>query len=109
MAGGAAVAVVSLAGFCLSPANGAVGVGQVKNPATGVGSCTLRNPQPKLNLPNPAKLPVSKRRQTYRPDNYDCNGAVFAKPGVQFRRFPQPRDFHITNRKVVRLVRACQA
>src|SRR5579859_6334314 len=109
MAGGATVAVVSLAGFCLSPANGAVGVGQARHPATGVGSCTLKNPHPKLSGPSPARLPLSKRHQTYRPDNYDCEGAVFAKPGVEFRRFPQPRDFRITNRKVVRLVRACQA
>ncbi len=110
IAGGAVVALISMAGFYLSPANGAVGgVRQAKNPATGVGSCTLKNSEPKLNLPNPTKLPLSKRHQTYRPDNYDCDGAVFAKPGVQFRRFPQPHDFHITNRKVVRLARVCQA
>ena len=110
LAGGAVVAVISLAGFCLSPANGAVsGVGQLKNPATGVGSCTLKNSEPKLNLPNPAKLPLSKRHQTYRPDNYDCDGAEFAKPGVEFRRFPQLHDFHITNRKAVRLEQVCQA
>src|SRR5215467_15999937 len=54
-------------------------------------------------------LQLKKRMQTYRPDNYDCDGAEFAKPGVQFRRFPQPHDFHITNRKVVRLARVCSA
>jgi hypothetical protein len=51
---------------------------------------------------------VRKRIQTYRPDNYDCNGAEFARPGVQFARFPQPKNFHIANRKVVRLARVCR-
>jgi len=107
---GSIAAVVSLAGFCLSPANGAVGgVRQLKNPATGVGSCTLKNSEPKLPVRNAPDLPLAKRHQTYRPDNYDCDGAVFAKPGVQFRRFPQPHDFHITNRKAVRLARVCRA
>ena len=107
---GAAVAVLSLAGFYLSPASGAVaGATHPPNPATGVGSCTLKNSEPKLRLRNPTKLPVDQRKQTYRPDNYDCNGAKFAKPGVEFRRFPQPHNFHITNRKVVRLVRVCRS
>jgi PKD repeat protein len=110
LTGGAVIALVSLAGFCLSPANGAVGgVTPARNPATGVGSCTLKNPEPKLPARNAPDLPLSKRHQTYRPDNYDCDGAVFAKPGVQFRRFPQPHNFHITNRKVVRLARVCSA
>jgi len=52
VAGGAILAVVALTGFYLSPANGAVGgAGPLKNPATGVGSCTLKNSEPKLNLP----------------------------------------------------------
>ena len=108
LAGGAVVAVVSLAGFGLSPANGAAGgVSQAENPPTGVGSCTLKNPHPKLDVPNPAKLPLSERRQTYRPDNYDCEGAEFAKSGVQFRRFPQPQNFHVINRKLVRPTLVC--
>ena len=109
LAGGAVVAALALAGFYLSPANGAAaGVAPFAHPATGVGSCTLKNPDPKLAAPNPAKLPLAKRHQTYRPDNYDCDGAQFARPGAEFRRFPQPRDYHITNRKVVRLARVCQ-
>ena len=109
VAGGAVVAVLSMAGFYLSPANGAVsGASQLKNPATGVGSCTLKNSDPKLPLRNAPDLPLGKRPQTYRPDNYDCDGAEFAKPGVEFRRFPQPHNYHITNRKVVRLARVCQ-
>jgi len=109
LAGGTVLAAFALAGFYLSPANDAVaGVAQGAHPATGVGSCTLKNPDPKLAAPNPAKLPLAKRHQTYRPDNYDCDGAQFAKPGAEFRRFPQPRDYHITNRKVVRLARVCQ-
>jgi PKD repeat protein len=109
LAGGAVVAALALAGFYLGPANNAVaGTAQLAHPATGVGSCTLKNPHPKIAAPNPAKLPLAKRHQTYRPDNYDCDGAQFAKPGAEFRRFPQPRDYHITNRKVVRLARVCQ-
>src|SRR5215472_13697363 len=84
--GGAVVAAVSLAVFSLSPAHGAVsGARQLKNPATGVGSCMLKNKDPKLAA---GSLQLKKRMQTYRPDNYDCDGAEFAKPGVQFRRFP---------------------
>src|ERR1700719_548725 len=93
VAGGAIVAVVALTGFYLSPATGAVG-----------GAGPLKNSEPKI----PGR-DLSKRHQTYRPDNYDCEGAVFAKPGVEFRRFPQPHNFHITNRKVVRLARVCNA
>ena len=73
---GSVAVVVSLAGFCLSPANGSVGgVRQLKNPATGVGSCTLKNSEPKLPVRDAPDLPLAKRHQTYRPDNYDCNGA----------------------------------
>ena len=103
LAGCAAVAALSLAGFYLSPANGAAADASQPHPATGVGSCTLKNPHPK-----PSARDLRRRIQTYRPDNYDCDGAEFAKPGVQFQRFPQARDYHITNRKVVRLVRVCQ-
>jgi PKD repeat protein len=107
MAGGAVVAVLSLAGFYLSPASGAATDGTQLHPATGVGSCTLKNKDPKLAVRNVASLPPDKRVQTYRPDNYDCIGAAFAKPGVEFRRFPQPHNFHIINRKVARLARVC--
>jgi PKD repeat protein len=105
LAGGAIVAVVSLTGFYLSPANGAVGgAAQQKGAAAGVDSCSLKNSHPKIG-----GAELRKRIQTYRPDDYDCDGAVFAKPGVQFRRFPQPHNFHITNRKVQRLVKMCKA
>ena len=76
IAASAVVAVASPTALYMHSASGAVsGASPLKNPATGVGSCTLKNPHPKLNLPNPTKLPLSKRHQTYRPDNYDCNGA----------------------------------
>jgi PKD repeat protein len=105
LAGGAIVAVVSLTGFYLSPASGAIGgAAQQKGAAAGVGSCTLKNSHPKIG-----GAELRKRIQTYRPDDYDCDGAVFAKPGVQFRRFPQPHNFHIINRKVQRLVKMCKA
>ncbi|HEY3732807.1 MAG TPA: PKD domain-containing protein [Streptosporangiaceae bacterium] len=46
---------------------------------------------------------------TYRPDNYDCKGARFARPGVEFRSFPQPKSFHITNRKTTELISSCKS
>jgi PKD repeat protein len=103
LAGCTVVAALALAGFYLSPANGAVADVNQPHPATGVGSCTLKNPHPK-----PSARDLEKRIQTYRPDNYDCDGAEFAKPGAQFRRFPQPGNYHITNRKMVRPVRVCR-
>src|SRR5215472_17961619 len=67
LAAGAALAALSLAGFCLSPANGAVaGAAPLAHPATGVGSCTLKNPDPKLAARNPTKLPLAKHP---RPDH----------------------------------------
>ena len=73
IAGGAVIAAVSLAGFFLSPASGAAANGPQPHPATGVGSCTLKNPHPKIG-----GAELRKHIQTYRPDNYDCDGAVFA-------------------------------
>jgi hypothetical protein len=71
LAGCAAVAALSLAGFYLSPANGAAADASQPHPATGVGSCTLKNPHPK-----PSAHDLKMRIQTYRPDNYDCDGAT---------------------------------
>ena len=65
-------------------------------PTTGVGSCTLKNWNPDTDPKNAKDLPLGHRPQTYRPDDYDCTGAVFAKPGVEFAKFPQPRDYRVT-------------
>ncbi|HKC26893.1 MAG TPA: PKD domain-containing protein [Jatrophihabitans sp.] len=97
---GAAVLVLSL--VHLSQAQGA-GV----HPATGVGSCTLKNWNPTGDPGDARDLPAGHRPQTYKPDDYNCTGAKFAAPGVEFRRFPQPHDFEVTNRQVLRQVRAC--
>jgi PKD repeat protein len=110
IAGGVPVVVLSLLGFILSPASGAVAhQARARHPATGVGSCTLKGWNPRRDARGAASLPMGKRPQAYRPDNYDCAGAKFAKPGAEFARFPQPKNFHITNRKVVRPVRSCQS
>jgi len=110
MAGGAVVALLSLAGFYLSPANGAVaGVPHPAHPVTGVGSCPLKDWNPRLDPRNAKNLPPGERPQTYKPDGVDCTGAKFAKPGVEFARFPQPDNFQVTNRKTVRLGRVCRA
>src|SRR5262249_37173460 len=49
------------------------------------------------------------RPQTYKPDDYDCTGAKFAAPGVEFAKFPQPGAFQITNRTTIEPVKVCQA
>jgi PKD repeat protein len=97
-----AVAAAALIGAGFTPAEGA------GHPATGVGSCTLKGWNPAADPADAKNLPVGDRPQTYRPDNYNCTGAVFAKPGVEFARFPQPRDYHITNQHTTRLVRTCK-
>jgi hypothetical protein len=75
--------------------------------ATGVGSCTLKNWNPNTDPDDAKDLPDGDRPQSYKPDDYDCDGASFAKPGVEFTKFPQPRDFHVTNRQTQRSVRDC--
>jgi PKD repeat protein len=110
MAGGVAAAILALGLINMSPAAGAGGpAAAARTTATGVGSCTLKNPTPKLPFPNPASRPLGERPQTYKPDNYDCEGADFAKPRVQFARFPQPKNFRITNRTTIQMVRVCHA
>ena len=83
LTGCAVVAALALAGFYLSPANGAVADVNQPHPATGVGSCTLKNPHPK-----PSAHDLKERIQTYRPDNYDCDGSppAAALPKVAKRR-----------------------
>jgi PKD repeat protein len=97
----ASVAVVALSvpGFFLSPAASGAG-----HPATGVGSCTLKGWNPSTDPAGAKDLPEGDRPQSYRPDNYNCTGAVFAKPGVEFAKFPQPRNFSITNTQTARPV-----
>jgi PKD repeat protein len=95
----AAVVAVGIAMGGVSTAHGS------GRPQTGPGSCTLKgwNPDSK----NEANAPIGHRHMTYKPDNYDCEGAVFAKPGVEFRKFPQPHNFHVNDVHEARLVRTC--
>lgn len=84
--------------------------GGTKSPshaATGLGSCTLKGWNPAVDPDDAAHLPIGQRPQTYRPDNYDCSGAKFAPPGVEFAKFPQPHDLAVTNREVAKAVRVC--
>ena len=90
MAGVVAV-VISLPVAFTSMASGA------GHPATGVGSCTLKGWNPSADPADAKDLPLGDRHQTYIPDNYDCTGAKFAAPGVEFAKFPQPRNFHVTD------------
>ena len=101
---GVAVVVVSLGAIHLSPAAGAGGA----HPATGVGSCTLKNWNPGSDPDDAKDLPQGERPQTYKPDDYNCTGATFAAPGVEFARFPQPKDLRIANRPTVRPVDVCR-
>jgi len=98
-----AVAAAALIAAGLTPAQGA------GHPATGVGSCTLKGWDAATDPADAKDLPIGDRHQTYIPDNYNCTGAVFAKPGVEFAKFPQPRDYHITNQHTTRLVRTCKS
>jgi len=96
----------------LAPASGAaVRAGHPDSglhPATGVGSCTeigwANNRKP---IPNANAIPMGHRPQWYKPDNYDCKGAKFARAGVEFRSFPQPKSFRVTNRKATEIVDTC--
>jgi PKD repeat protein len=60
---------------------------------TGLGSCTLKNWNPNLDPEDAKNLPQGQRPQSYRPDDYNCAGAAFASPGVEFAKFPQPHNF----------------
>jgi len=63
------------------------------HPATGVGSCTVKNTNPGDD--GDAKdAPEGSRPQSYKPDDYDCTGAKFASLGTEFTKFPQPHTFH---------------
>ncbi|SFW73060.1 PKD domain-containing protein [Amycolatopsis australiensis] len=62
-------------------------------PNTGVGSCTLKNWQPSDDPDDAKDLPEGNRPQSYKGDDYDCSGATFAAPGVEFTQFPQPKNF----------------
>ncbi|WP_052432461.1 PKD domain-containing protein [Streptacidiphilus carbonis] len=91
----AVLAVATMAGASLATAEGVGG-----RPTTGVGSCTVRGWNPATSPKNAKDLPVGQRPQTYKPDDFDCTGAVFAAPGVEFAKFPQPSNFKITNKSV---------
>ena len=64
------------------------------HPATGVGSCTLKNWNPGADPSDAKDLPQGQRPQTYKPDDYNCTGATFAANGAEFTKFPAPHDFH---------------
>ncbi len=103
---GMSVVVLSVAGSALVPA---VVAGASGRPATGVGSCTLKGWNPSQDPADAAALPNGHRPQSYKPDNYNCTGAKFAKPGVDFAKFKQPHNFHITNRSALQPARVCHA
>jgi PKD repeat protein len=58
-----------------------------------VGSCTLKNWNPATDPSDAKDLPEGHRPQSYKPDDYNCTGAKFAKNGAEFAKFPQPHDF----------------
>src|SRR5450432_1171651 len=94
LAAASAVVALSLAGIYLNPASGSAAQAARPDghlhPKSGVGSCTLKGFNPKHYPRNAKNLPLGHRHQSYIADNYDCEGAVFTKPGVEFRKFPQP-------------------
>src|SRR5713226_2509145 len=105
----AGVAVVVLTGLFAGRGDALSQAEAAGRPASGVGSCTLKNWNPNLNPGDAKDLPQGKRPQSYKPDDYNCTGAKFAANGVEFARFPQPHNLHVKNRRTVRSVRACRA
>ena len=99
-----AIAVVAALGV------GIVGhtVGTGDRAASGPGSCTLKGWNASTDPEDAKDLPVGDRPQSYKPDDYNCTGATFAKEGVEFKKFPQPADYKIKNEQVVRHVPSCQ-
>jgi PKD repeat protein len=79
------------------------------HPASGVGSCTIKNWNPGADPDDATDLPEGDRPQTYRQDDYDCTGATFAAEGVEFAKFPQPVNYAIDNRESIRSVPVCGA
>jgi PKD repeat protein len=77
------------------------------HPATGVGSCTLKGWNPNTDPEDAKDLPIGDRPQTYKPDDYDCTGAKFAAPGVEFAKYPQPKNFQIGNVDSMRQTKVC--
>lgn len=73
--------------------------------ATGVGSCTLIGWNP--NTVEPEDVTTGPIPISYKPDNYDCRGARFAGPGVEFAKFPQPHNFKVQNRVTTRSELVC--
>ena len=101
---GVALVGLALGGIMLSPvADASSGI----HPASGVGSCTLKGWNPTADPDDASNLPEGQRPQSYRPDDYNCNGAVFAAPGSEFKKFPQPRNFSITNKNTTTHAQAC--
>lgn len=73
------------------------------------GSCKLKNWDPDDDPVDAKDLPQGERPQTYRPDDYDCTGATFAKDGVEFTKFPQAHNFQVTNQQTMRSAELCVA
>ncbi|HEX8970788.1 PKD domain-containing protein [Oryzihumus sp.] len=63
------------------------------HPSSGPGSCTLKNWNPSADPDDAKDLPQGQRPQSYKPDDYNCTGATFARPGVEFAKFRQPHNF----------------
>jgi PKD repeat protein len=86
------VAGLGIASLALVASLGSTAGALARN-STGPGSCTLKNWNPSADPDDAKDLPEGQRPQSYRPDDYNCVGATFAKPGVEFAKFPQPHDF----------------
>jgi PKD repeat protein len=91
---GVAVAVLFASLFASALGGSSPSEAAGAHPATGVGSCTLKNWNPGGDPGDAKDLPQGQRPQTYKPDDYNCAGATFAANGAEFTKFPQPHDFH---------------
>jgi PKD repeat protein len=102
----AGVAVVVLTGLFAGQGSAFSQAQAGMHPATGVGSCTLKNWNANLDPGDAKDLPLGARPQTYKPDDYNCTGATFASNGVEFAQFPQPKTFHVNTQGTVQSAQA---
>jgi PKD repeat protein len=102
--GSVAASLLALAAVPLSSAYSSTNPAPyLMHEATGVGSCTLKGWNP--NTVEPEDITNSPvLAGNIIPDNFDCSGARFAGPGVEFAKFPQPHDFKIQNKVVTQSV-----
>ncbi|MGH6656040.1 MAG: PKD domain-containing protein [Actinocrinis sp.] len=102
------LASLSLAGLLIGSVSSAPAQAGA-HPASGIGSCTLKNWNPSTDPEDAKDLPEGDRHQTYKPDDYNCTGATFAQPGAEFTKFPQPKNYKTGDVPTMKQAKVCEA